>query len=68
MERLKIHSPLNKDRKCWMQEEKQMEARMRYGVEMLSWKTHNRILEDFHRVTGRPLNYYNSEDELMSFW
>jgi len=19
-------------------------------------------------VTGRPLNYYNSEDELMSFW
>ena len=45
-----------------------MEVRMRYGVEMPSWKIHNRILEDFPRVTGRPLNYYNSEDELMSFW
>jgi hypothetical protein len=48
--------------------EKQMEVKMRYGVEMPSWKTRNRILEDFPRVTGRPRNYYNSEDKLMSFW
>jgi hypothetical protein len=45
-----------------------MDVRMRYGVDMPSWKTRNRILEDFPWVTGRPLNYYNSEDELMSFW
>jgi hypothetical protein len=68
VERLKIHSPLEKDKKRWMREEKQMDVRMRYGVDMPSWKTRNRILEDFPRVTGRPLNYYNSEDELMSFW
>jgi hypothetical protein len=41
VERLKIHSPLEKDRKCWMQEEKQMEVRMRYGIDMPSWKTRN---------------------------
>jgi hypothetical protein len=35
---------------------------------MPSWKTRNRNLEDFPRAIGRPLNYYNSEDELMSFW
>jgi hypothetical protein len=44
VERLKIHLPLEKDRKHWMQEEKRMEVRMRYGVEMPSWKTSNRIL------------------------
>jgi hypothetical protein len=32
VERLKIHSPLEKDRKRWMWEENQMELRMRYGV------------------------------------
>ena len=68
MERLKIHSPLDKDRKCWMREEKQIEVRMRYGVEMLSWNPHNRILEDFPRVIGRQLSFYNNEAELMSFW
>ena len=47
LERLKIHSPLEKDRKRWMQEEKQIEVRTRYGVEMPSWKTRNKILEDF---------------------
>jgi hypothetical protein len=26
------------------------------------------ILEDFPWVIGRPLNYYNIKDELMSFW
>jgi hypothetical protein len=52
VERLKIHSPLEKESKRWMREEKQMEVRMRYGVEMPSWKTCNRILEDFPRVTG----------------
>ena len=51
-----------------MREEKQMEVRMRYGVEMPSWKTHNKILEDFPRVTGRQLSFYNNEAELMSFW
>jgi hypothetical protein len=35
VERLKIHSPLEKDRKRWMRE-KQMEVKMRYGVEMPS--------------------------------
>jgi hypothetical protein len=44
MERLKIHLPLKKDRKHWTREEKQMAVRMRYGVEMPSWKTSNRIL------------------------
>ena len=68
MERLKIHLPLEKGTKCWIREEKQMEVRMRYGVEMPSWKTCNRILEDFPRVTGRQLNFYNNEAELMSFW
>ena len=67
MERLKIHSPLDKDRKCWMREEKQIEVRMRYGVKMLSWKTRNRILEDFPRVIGRQLSFYNNEAEMMSF-
>ena len=47
VERLKIHSPLEKGTKCWIREEKQMEVRMKYGVEMPSWKTRNRILEDF---------------------
>ena len=47
VERLKIHSPLDKGWKRWMREEKQMEVRMKYGVEMPSWKTRNRILEDF---------------------
>ena len=41
---------------------------MRYGVEMPSWKTCNRILEGFPRVTGRQLCFYNNEAELMSFW
>ena len=68
MERLKIHSPLDKGWKRWMREEKQMEVRMRYGVKMPSWKTHNRILEDFPRVTGRQLSFYNNEADLMSFW
>jgi hypothetical protein len=68
LERLKIHSPLEKDRKHWMWEEKQIEMRTRYGIEMPSWKTRNRILEDFPRVTGRQLNFYNNEAELMSFW
>ena len=45
-----------------------MEVRMRYGVEMPSWKTRNRILEDLSRVTGRRLSFYNNEAELMSFW
>ena len=66
LERLKIHSPLKKDRKHWMRE-KQIEVRMRYGVEMPSWKTRNRILVDFPQVTGQQLNFYNSEAELMSF-
>jgi hypothetical protein len=52
VERLKIHSPLKKGRKRWMQEEKQMDMRMKYGIEMPSWKTHKKILEDFPRVTG----------------
>jgi hypothetical protein len=43
VERLKIHSPLEKGRKRWMREEKQMEVRMRYVVEMPSWKSSNRI-------------------------
>jgi hypothetical protein len=30
-------------RKRWMREEKQMEVRMRYVVEMPSWKSSNRI-------------------------
>ena len=47
LERLKIHSPLEKYRKHWMREEKKIEVRTRYGVEMPSWKTRNRILEDF---------------------
>ena len=47
LERLKIHLPLQKESEHWMQEEKQMEVRMRYGVKMPSWKTRNRILEDF---------------------
>jgi len=51
-----------------MREEKQMEVRMRYGVEMPSWKTRNRILVDFPQVTGQQLNFYNNEAELMSFW
>ena len=67
VERMKIYSALKKDRKRWMQEEKQMEVRMRYGVEMLSWKTRNMILEDFPRVTGRQLSFYNNEAEMMSF-
>ena len=67
MERLKIHSPLEKDRKRWMRE-KQMEVRMRYGVEMPSWKTRNRILEDFTQVTGQQLNFYNNVAKSMSFW
>jgi hypothetical protein len=67
VERLKIHLPLQKESKHWMWEEKQMEVRMRYGVEMPSWKTRNRILEDFPRVTGRQLSFYNHEAELMSF-
>ena len=41
---------------------------MRYGVKMPSWKTRNRILEDFPRVTGRQLSFYNNEAKLMSFW
>jgi hypothetical protein len=53
VERLKIHSPLEKDRKHWIYEEKQMEMRTRYRLEMPSWKTRNRILEDFPRVTGQ---------------
>ena len=40
----------------------------RYGVEMPSWKTRNRILKDFPRVTGRQLSFYNNEAELISFW
>jgi hypothetical protein len=36
VERLKIHSPLEKDRKHWIHEEKQMELRTRYGLEMPS--------------------------------
>ena len=51
-----------------MWEEKQIEVRMRYGVEMSSWKNHNRILEDFPQVTGRQLSFYNNEAELISFW
>ena len=45
-----------------------MEVRMRYGVEMPSWKTHTSILEDFPRVTGRQLSFSNNEAELISFW
>jgi hypothetical protein len=51
-----------------MREEKKMEVRMRYGVQMSSWKTCNQIAEDFPRVTDRKLYFYNNEDELMSFW
>ena len=51
-----------------MRQEKQIEVRTKYGVEMPSWKTCNRILDDFPRVIGRQLNFYNSEAELMSFW
>jgi hypothetical protein len=54
--------------KSLMREEKKMEVRMRYGVLMPSWNTCNRILEDFPRVTGRKLDFYKNEDELMSFW
>ena len=39
----------------------------RYRVEMPSWKTRNMILEDFPRVIGRQLSFYNNEAELMSF-
>jgi hypothetical protein len=45
-----------------------MKVRMRYGVEMPSSKTRNKILEDFPRVTGQQLSFYNHEAELMSFW
>jgi hypothetical protein len=41
VEKLKIHLPLEKGRKRRMREEKQMEVRMTYGVEMPSWKTRN---------------------------
>ena len=41
---------------------------MRYEVEIPSWKTRNRILEDFPRVTGRQLSFYNNEAKLMSLW
>ena len=44
-----------------------MEVRMRYGVEIPSWKTRNRILEDFPQVTGQQLNFDNSKAKLMSF-
>jgi hypothetical protein len=54
--------------KSLMREEKKMEVRVRYEVQMSSWKTRNRILEDFPRVTGRKLDFYKNEDELMSFW
>jgi hypothetical protein len=50
-----------------MREEKQMEVWMRHGVEMPSWKTHNRILEDFPQVTGQQLSFCNNEAKLMSF-
>jgi hypothetical protein len=46
VERLKIHSPLQKESKHWM----------RYKVQMPSWKTCNRISEDFPQVTGRQLS------------
>jgi hypothetical protein len=67
VERLKVHSPLEKEMKSLMREEK-MEVRMRYGVQMPSWKTRIWIVEDFPRVTGQKLYFYNNEDELMSFW
>jgi hypothetical protein len=54
--------------KSLMREEKKMEVRVRYEVQMSSWKTRNRILEDFPRVVGRKLDFYKNEDELMSFW
>jgi hypothetical protein len=54
--------------KRWIRQEKQIEMRRKYGVEMPSWKTRNRILEDFTRVTDRQLNFYYNEDQLMSFW
>jgi hypothetical protein len=54
--------------KSLMREENKMEVRVRYEVQMSSWKTRNRILEDFPRVTGRKLDFYKNEDELMSFW
>ena len=41
---------------------------MRYRVQMPSWKTRNQILEDFPRVTGRQLSFYNNEAKLMSLW
>jgi hypothetical protein len=43
-------------------------VRRKYGVEMPSWKTSNRILEDFPRVTGQQLNFHYNDDQLMSFW
>jgi hypothetical protein len=68
VERLKVRSPLEKEMKSLMREEKKMEVRMRYEVQMPSWNTRNWILEDFSRVTGRKLDFYKNEDELMSFW
>jgi thymidylate synthase len=68
VERLKVRLPLEKEMKSLMREEKKMEVRMRYGVQMPSWKTRNQIAEDFPRVTGRKLHFYNNKDELMSFW
>jgi hypothetical protein len=67
VERLKVYSPLEKEMKYLMREKK-MEVRMRYGVQMPSWKTHNQIAVDFPRVTVWKLHFYNDEDELMSFW
>jgi hypothetical protein len=40
-----------------------MEVRMRYGVEMPSSKTRNRILEDFPQVTGQQLSFWRQNKE-----
>jgi hypothetical protein len=53
--------------KRWIRQEKPIEVRRKYRVEMPSWKTSNRILEDFPRVTDRRLNFYYNKDQLMSF-
>jgi len=67
LETLKIRSPLEKDRKHWHLQQLQVEVRRKYKVSTPSWKTRNRIYDDFPRHTDKSLSWNFDEMEMMTF-
>jgi len=62
-----IRSPLEKDRKHWHLQQLQVEVSRKYKVSTPSWKTRNRIYDDFPRHTDKSLSWNFDEMEMMTF-